>query len=436
LGILTNLITEKRSTEPIDYIGDPTDWLRRLINANKSKAGIAINEENALKIMAVFVCVNLISNAIACLPKPIYKSKKKGNEKARDHPLWNILNMAVNPEITAFDFWKCLMVNVLISRGGFAEIVRDDSGVIKELWPIPGKFVTPSRNKRTGELYLNVSYPEKDIYANLYPGQYLYIKGFTKDGIYCYEPVRLAREAMGLATALEQFGEEFFANGANAGGIVEYPGRMSDDAFERYKSSFHDSYQGLGKTNRIIFLEQGVKYTQLTVPPNSGQFLESRKFQTIEICRHFSVPPHKAFEYENVNYNTAEQANIEFVQTTLTPWCTNIEQAAWLYLLLPNEQKRMYIKNNLNGLLRGDFQTRMQGYHWMRQDGVYSANDVRELEDMELISEEEGGDLLLINGNMVPITMAGTFFKKGGNNNNGQNNGKQKESGPTAKGDS
>lgn len=430
MGILSNLITEKRSNEPVDYIDKPTGWLQGLVNANKSKSGIAVNEENALKIMAVFVCVNLISNAIACLPKPVYRSKSKGTEKARDHPLWNIINMGANPEMTAFDFWKSIMVNVLISKGGFAEIVRDESGAVKELWPIPGQFVMPMRNKRTGELYLSVSYPEKDIYTNLYPGQYLYIKGFSKDGIYCYEPVRIAREAMGLSTALEQFGEEFFANGANAGGIVEYPGAMSDGAFERYKSSFRDSYQGLGKSNRIIFLEQGAKYTQLTVPPNAGQFLESRKFQTTEICRHFSVPPHKAFEYENVNYNTAEQANIEFVQTTLTPWCTNIEQAIWLYLFLSNEQKKMYVKNNLNGLLRGDFQTRMQGYHWMRQDGVYSANDIREMEDMEPIMEEEGGNLYLINGNMVPITMAGAFQKKGGNNNAGQKN-----TGPAAKGD-
>lgn len=417
MGLITNLIAEKRSTMPIDYIDNPTGWLRDLINSNKSKAGIPVNEETVIQVMAVFVCINLISNAIACLPKPVYNRDKK----ARDHPLWNLLNFAPNPEMTAFDFWKCLLVNALISKGGFAEIVRDQSGAIKELWPIPARCVMLNRNLQTNELYLSVSAPDGKYYS-LYPHQYFYIKGFTKDGINCYEPIRLAREAIGLSVALEQFGEEFFANGANAGGIVEYPGVMSDQAFKRYKESFLDEYAGLGKKNRIIFLEEGIKYTQLTVPPNAGQFLESRKFQTIEICRFFNVPPHKAFEYENVNYNTAEQANIEFAQTTLTPWCVNIDQAAWLYLLLPNEQRRMYIKNNLNGLLRGDFKTRMEGYHWMRQDGVFSANDIRELEDMDLIPEEAGGNAYLINGNMVPITMAGTIqLQKGGANKDAGN---------------
>lgn len=416
MGFITNLITGKRNNN-ISYIDNPSGWLRDLLNANKSKAGITVSEDTAIRVMAVFVCVNLISSAIACLPKPVYKNDKK----ARDHPLWRLLNFAVNPEMTAFDFWKCMMVNALLSKGGFAEIVRNESGTVVELWPIPAKYVALDRNRNTKELFLRVNAPDGRYYS-LYPGQYFYIKGFTLDGISSQHPVAIARDAIGLSVALEQFGAEFFKNGANAGGIVEYPGEMSDQAFERYKSSFLDAYQGLGKSNRIIFLEQGIKYTQLTVPPNAGQFLESRKFQTIEICRMFNVPPHKAFEYDNVNYNTAEQANIEFAQTTLTPWCTNIDQAAWLYLLNPTEKKKMYIKNNMNGLLRGDFKTRMQGYHWMRQDGVFSANDIRELEDMDLIPEEQGGNTYLINGNMVPITMAGTIqLQKGGSNKDAGN---------------
>lgn len=428
MGLLTDIIADKRSTGYKSSLSNPSDWLLELLHGNKSKVGMHINEEMAIRVMAVYVCINLIANAIACFPKPVFKNDKK----ARGHPLWNLLNYAANPEMTAFDFWKCIMVNALISRGGFAEIVTDVNGDITGLWPIPGQYVTLDRDKQKN-LIIHVCAPDGQYYT-LGPGQFFYLKGFTKDGLNTYLPITIAREAMGLSVALEQFGEEFFSNGANAGGIVEYPGEMTDTAFERYKSSFHEKFQGLGKSNRIIFLEQGIKYTQLTVPPNSGQFLESRKFQTIEVCRFFSVPPHKAFEYENVNYNTAEQANIEFVQTTLTPWVVSIEQVIWLYLFTPSEKKRMYMKSTMNALLRGDFQTRMNGYHMMRQDGVFTANNILELEDMETLTEEQGGNLLLCNGNMIPITMAGETQKlkqKGGNSNNGQKN-----TGTPAKGDS
>ena len=168
-------------------------------------------------------------------------------------------------------------------------------------------------------------------------------------------------------------------------------------------------FGGSSNSGKIAVLEEGMKYTPISISPEQAQFLETRKFQINEIARIFRVPPHLVGELEHSRSSTIEQQSLEFVKYTLDPWVVRWEQSIQRSLLLPAEKQKYFVKFNVEGLLRGDYQSRMSGYATARQNGWMSANDIRELENLDRISEEDGGDLYLVNGNMLPLSKAGAF---------------------------
>ncbi|MDA8212170.1 MAG: phage portal protein [Clostridia bacterium] len=386
MGIVSSLFKTKNSA-----LSNPEKWLIDLLGGAKSKSGVQVNIDRALQVMAVYACVKLLSETIASLPLPLYRRLERGKEKAYAHPLYPVLHDIANPEMTSFEFRQTLMVNMLLTKGGFAEIVRNGAGQIAELWPIPSGSVDVKRDPKTKELLYFIHAPDGKGYI-LKASQVLHLKGMNLDGVNSFEPVVLAREAFGLAIATEEFGARFFSQGTNAGGIAEYPGQLSDEAFERYKKTFNEAHSGLTNSNRIIFLEQGLKFHKIDTPPDSSQFIESRKFQVIEVARFFNVPPHMIMDLERATFSNIEQQAIGFVVYTMRPWFVKIEQAISKDLLNPTERKKYFAKFTVDGLLRGDFRTRMEGYSFGRQNGWLSANDIRELEDMNPIPN---GDIYL-----------------------------------------
>jgi len=223
----------------------------------------------------------------------------------------------------------------------------------------------------------------------------------------------MAKNAIGMSLATEEYGASFFANGANPGGVLEHPGVIKD--IQRVKDSWNSAYQGSRNAHRIAVLEEGMKFQAIGIPPEQAQFLETRKFQINEIARIFRVPPHMVGDLEKSSFSNIEQQSLEFVKYTLDPWVVRWEQSLQQSLLLPSEKNSIFIKFNVDGLLRGDYQSRMNGYAVGRQNGWLSANDIRELEDMNRIPAEEGGDLYLVNGNMLPLSQAGSFYQKEAN---------------------
>jgi HK97 family phage portal protein len=175
------------------------------------------------------------------------------------------------------------------------------------------------------------------------------------------------------------------------------------------RESWQSTFGGSGNANKIAVLEEGMKYTPIGIAPEQAQFLETRKFQINEIARIFRVPPHMVGDLEKSSFSNIEQQSLEFVKYTLDPWVIRWEQSIQRSLLSTEEKAQYFAKFNLEGLLRGDYQSRMQGYAVGRQNGWMSANDIRELENLDRIPEEEGGDLYLINGNMLPMKNAGAF---------------------------
>ena len=168
-------------------------------------------------------------------------------------------------------------------------------------------------------------------------------------------------------------------------------------------------FGGSSNSGKVAVLEEGMKYTPISISPEQAQFLETRKFQIDEIARIFRVPPHMVGDLEKSSFSNIEQQSLEFVKYTLQPWITRWEQTLARSLLNPSEKKTYFFKFNLEGLLRGDYKSRMDGYAIARQNGWMSANDIRELENLDRIPAEDGGDLYLVNGNMLPLNKAGAF---------------------------
>lgn len=234
-------------------------------------------------------------------------------------------------------------------------------------------------------------------------------------------PIAMAKNAIGMAIACEEFGAKFFANGAAPSGVLEHPGTLKDP--KRVRDAWQSQFGGSSNSGKVAVLEEGMKYTPISISPEQAQFLETRKFQINEIARIFRVPPHMVGDLEKSSFSNIEQQSLEFVKYTLDPWVIRWEQSMQRALFTTDEKSEFFIKFNLEGLLRGDYQSRMNGYAIARQNGWMSTNDIRELENLDLIPDELGGNLYLINGNMLPLANAGAFA----NINNDKEEEKQNE---------
>ena len=372
-----------------------------------SSSGKAVTERSAMQMTAVYACVRILSEAIAGLPLHMYRYKDDGGkEKALDHPLYLLLHDEPNPEMSSFVFRETLMTHLLLWGNAYAQIIRNGKGEIIALYPLMPNKMTVSRDER-GRLFYSYQKSQEELPKDnrqtviLDPSDVLHIPGLGFDGLVGYSPIAMAKNAIGLAIATEEFGSKFFANGATPSGVLEHPGTIKDP--ERLRESWQKTFGGSRNSNKTAILEEGLKYKPISISPNEAQFLETRKFQINEIARIFRVPPHMVGDLEKSSFSNIEQQSLEFVKYTLDPWVIRWEQSIQRTLFTQDEKKSYFVKFNVEGLLRGDYQSRMSGYATARQNGWMSANDIRELENLDRIPAEDGGDLYLVNGNMIPI---------------------------------
>ena len=376
-------------------------------------SGKAVTERPAMQMTAVYSCVRILAEAVAGLPLHLYRYKEDGGkEKALDHPLYLLLHDEPNPEMSSFVFRETLMTHLLLWGNAYAQIIRNGKGEVIALYPLMPNRMVVDRDIH-GQLYYQYTRSTeeaptmKGVTVNLPPSDVLHIPGLGFDGLVGYSPIAMAKNAIGMAIACEEYGAKFFANGAAPGGVLEHPGTIKDP--QRVRESWQSTFGGSGNSNKIAVLEEGMKYTPIGISPEQTQFLETRKFQINEIARIFRVPPHMVGDLEKSSFSNIEQQSLEFVKYTLEPWLVRWEQSIQRTLFSPEEKKRYFAKFNVEGLLRGDYASRMSGYATARQNGWMSANDIRELENLDRIPTEDGGDLYLINGNMLPLGNAGAF---------------------------
>ena len=369
-----------------------------------SSSGKSVNEKTALQTTAVYACVRILAETIASLPLHTYRYSTGGKEKAMNHPLYYLLHSEPNPEMTSFVFRETLMGHLLLWGNAYAQIIRDGRGRVVGLYPLLPNKMLVNRNDQ-GILYYQYEKDGQTFLLRNY--EVLHIPGLGFDGLIGYSPIAMAKNAIGMALATEEYGAKFFANGASPGGVLEHPGVVKDPA--RIRESWNSVYQGSGNAHRVAVLEEGMKFQSIGIPPEQAQFLETRKFQINEIARIFRIPPHMIGDLEKSSFSNIEQQSLEFVMYTLDPWVVRWEQAIQRALFSETEKRQYFAKFNVDGLLRGDYQSRMNGYAVGRQNGWLSSNDIRELENLNRIPAELGGDLYLINGNMTKLADAGAF---------------------------
>ena len=377
-------------------------------------SGKRVNERTSMQMTAVYSCVRILSEAVASLPLNVYRyTDNGGKEKAIDHSLFHLLHDEPNPEMSSFIFRETLMTHLLLWGNAYAQIIRNGKGEVIALYPLMPDRMSVDRDKN-GQLYYKYTKNNDDALTMesgsvyLSPSDVLHIPGLGFDGLVGYSPIAMAKNAIGLAIAAEEYGSKFYANGAAPSGILEHPGTLKDPA--RVRDSWNATFGGSSNSNKVAVLEEGMKYTPISIAPNEAQFLETRKFQINEIARIFRVPPHMVGDLEKSSFSNIEQQSLEFVKYTLDPWVIRWEQALYRALLSEEEKKTVFFKFNVEGLLRGDYASRMNGYATARQNGWMSANDIRELEDLDRIPAELGGDLYLVNGNMLPLNSAGAAY--------------------------
>ena len=382
----------------------------------RTTSGKPVNERTAMQTTAVYACVRILAEAVASLPLHVYEYQDDGGKKlVHDHPLYYLLHDEPNLEMTSFVFRETLMSHLLIWGNAYAQIIRDGAGRVLGLYPLlPDKMEVQRDDK--GNIYYVYSRnseenPTFKEYGNikLKAEDVLHIPGLGFDGLIGYSPIAMAKNAVGMTLACEEYGASFFANGANPGGVLEHPGVLKDPS--KVRESWNSVYRGVNNAHKIAVLEEGMKYQQIGIPPEEAQFLETRKFQINEIARLYRIPPHMVGDLDKSSFSNIEQQSLEFVKYTLDPWVIRWEQSLQRSLLLPGEKGKYFIKLNVDGLLRGDYQSRMNGYAVGRQNGWFSANDIREMENMNPIPDEEGGNLYLINGAMTKLADAGAFAK-------------------------
>ncbi len=380
----------------------------------QSTSGERVDEKSAMQIATVYACVRLLAESVASLPLHLYRvtNDEGGKEKARDHPLYKILYRQANPEMTSFSFREVMMTHLLLWGNAYAQIVRDGKNGVLGLYPLLPENVEIDRDDSGNLYYIYHAYTDevpgennKDIVFKR--EEILHIPGLGFNGLVGFSPIAMMKNALGTTLAVERYGSSFFRNGAQPSGVLEHPGVLKNP--DRIRQNWSDVYGGANNAHKVAVLEEGMSYKPISLPPEDSQFLSTREFDVEEICRIFRVPPHLVQDLKRSTFNNIEHQGISYVQYTLMPWLERFEQAIIKDVLIEQEQEEYFPKFNVDGLLRGDYKSRMEGYAVGFSNGFLSPNDIRKLENMDPIPN---GDVYVANGSYVLLKDIGAAYKE------------------------
>lgn len=386
-------------------ISEPSEGFRQWMNSwgegwfgSSSASGESVNERSAMGLAAYFACIRNISEDIAKLPLPVFrKLEPRGRRALPNHPLFGVLNDEFNPEMSAMSGRQTLMAHALGYSGGYAEIVRDGAGRVVELWPLDPTTVSLNRNRFTRQLFYIVQGIE------LRYDQVFHVHGLGYDGLTGYCLAQVLKDPLGNAIAAQKFAGAFFGNGTATSGVIEVEDAMEEPAFKHLRESFAERHGGARNAHKPVILEQGAKFKPTSTDPQHSQMLEVLQHGTEEVCRLFRMPPHKIQHLLRATFTNIEMQALEYVTDCLLGPCVNWEQEIGRKLLLPRERQSVFVKHNLDMLLRGDTTARTAYYRERFNVGSLSPNDIREKEDENPIP---GGDVYFVNSTLIPLEMA------------------------------
>ncbi len=391
----------KKSTNP-DW-GTLERYMAWAFGGGASASGIVVNPQTAMQSAAVFSCVQVLAQSIGMLPLNVYSNKDGSRTTNKEHPLWAILHDQPNEYQTSVEFFEMMVLALCLRGNAYAYINRTRSGRVVELLPLHPDMVRVEMGVNFSLQY-HVTMPDGS-FKTFAVGEIFHVRGLTLNGWLGISPIAYARESIGLALATEKFGSQLFRNGAKMGGVLEHPGKIGDEAYKRIKESFDAATSG-ENAHKTALLEEGMKWSKVSMTADDSQFLETRKYQRSEIASIFRVPPHMIGDLEKATFSNIEQQSLEFVNYTLVPWLNRIEKAIKRDLLDPKERNSISIKFNVAALLRGDAAARSAYMHAGILDGWLTRNEARSMEsDIGIILNPlKGLDVPLIPLNMTDGT--------------------------------
>jgi HK97 family phage portal protein len=366
-------------------------------------AGMHLSADDTLSLGAVWACIDAIARSLGparwCIYAPDQENPKKRELLLDDPKAW-LLNTRPNPEMTAIGWREAMLFQAIPFGNSYSEIVRDAAGRTVQLWPLLSDRMRPRRDPATWALVYEytqasgeiIQYQPRDIFHLRGPGMW----GLMGDNV-----VARAAKTIGLAAAQERFGAAYFGQGAQPGGVLEYPNKLSPEVYERLKKDWADKRKGPENAHKPMILEEGMKWQSTSFDPQKSQMVESRKFSVEEIARWFGVPLHKIQQLDHATFSNIEHASIEFVRDTLTPWATRLCQEADFKLFPQTRAPWVYTEIDLRPLTRGDAQSRALAQASWRQNGIMSANEIRAMEGLDDCGDD--GDVLLVQSNMTTV---------------------------------
>ena len=379
---------------PSTSLANPASWM---FDGSASKTGIAITEDSAMRLSAVFGAVRVISETIASLPWMVKQDFEGNTRNAAAHPI-NQLIHSPNGIMTDFNFRETCQAHLCLHGNAFIAIKRNEAGQPIKLIPVHPDRVQVKVYK--DEKFYTID-DGKETFDDT---EMIHILGLSFDGIVGKSVIEAARESIGLGLAADQFGGSFFGNGANVSAVLTHPGRLSDDAYKRLMASWQRRYSGLDNAHKTAILEEGMNLTKVSISPSESQFLETRQFGVVDIARFFRIPLAYLGSLENSSTRAnIEEQGIQFQRNTILPWVKRWE-AEFNRKLFPNGND-YYIRFNMDGLLRGDISSRYSSYATARQWGWLSVNDIRKFEGLDNI---DNGDTYLQPLNMVDVATDNT----------------------------
>ena len=394
---LTGLV--RKSAASPDW-GTLERYLSWAYGGGASASGVVVTAQTALQSAAVYSSVKVLAESIGMLPLNLYRKETNGSRTLMQaHSLHTLVHDQPNEWMSSVEFWEMMVISLNLRGNAFAYINRNRSGQVVELLPLHPEMVRVEMGSDYRLVY-EVTMPDGSL-QRFGVGDIFHVRGLTLNGWQGISPIAYARESIGLSLATEKFGGQLFKNGAKMGGVLEHPGKLSKDSYERIKTSFDEAHSG-ENAHKTALLEEGMKFSRISLSANDSQFLETRKYQRSEIAAIFRVPPHMIGDLEKATFSNIEQQSLEFVNYSLMPWLVRIEKAIKRDLMNPAERKNLTAKFNVSGLLRGDATARSALSHNGILDGWMTLNEARAAES-ELgivLNPIEGLDLPLIPLNM------------------------------------
>lgn len=375
-----------------------------------SHSGKMVTDDAMMQVSVAWCCQRILAETIASLPLDVYQDDGDGKiEKARDHPVADVLNFAPNQNMTGVEYMESKVLNLTQSGNAYSYREQRSNGDLISLTPIESKNVEP-KQRENGAVYYKIL--ERGKWEDVPQEKIWHVKGFGRNGLVGLSPLGAAREVLGTALAMEEFGSKFFSQGGMPSGTVTVPGWLNPDQRAIARENLNQMLGGLGNAHKFALMEGGMTPQPWgSMPLEDMQFILARKFSIQEMCRFYRIPPHMVADLERATFSNIEQMSLEFVMFTLMPYFTRFESSASKWLFKKDERRKYFLRFNYEGLLRADSAARAAFFSQMLQNGVMTRNEARAKEKLPR-SEDEGMDEYTVQANMMSMKDLGKVMEK------------------------